>query len=87
MSVTGKYAPFYQWFKNQPPEKTAIELSFSQIEEILGSKLPPSAFKHEPWWRDASAGTSHVQAIAWLEAGWRVQSVDLKNKRVGFARE
>jgi hypothetical protein len=86
MSVTGKYAPLYHWFMNQPAEKSTVELTFEQIERILGEQLPPSARTHEPWWRDRSAGTSHVQAYAWLEAGWCVQSVNLKSKRVNFKR-
>lgn len=87
MSVTGKCAPLHRWFRDQPPEKTAPDLSFSQIKKILRDKLPPSAFRHEPWWRDASASTRHVQALAWLEAGWRVRTVDVKSGRVTFERE
>jgi hypothetical protein len=87
MSVTGKYAPLYRWFGNQSAEKRAVVLSFEQVERILGKQLPRSARTHEPWWRDRSEGTSHVQAYSWLEAGWRVKTVDLKRERVSFVRE
>lgn len=86
MSVTGKYAPLYKWFKNQPREQNAVELSFDQIERIIHDKLPRSAFKHDAWWRDKSAKTSHVQAFAWLEAGWLVRHLNLRSKRVTFVR-
>ena len=87
MSVTAKYSPLYRWFQNQTLDKREVQLSFEQIEKILGKPLPPSARTHEPWWRDRSAGTSHVQAYAWLEAGWRVQTVNLKSRRATFVRE
>ena len=33
--------PYYQW---------EAAFSFEQLEKLLGRKLPPSAYKHRPWW-------------------------------------
>jgi hypothetical protein len=84
--MTGKYSPLYKWLNEQPSEKTAIELSFRQIEKIIGSTLPRSAFQYEAWWLDKSANTRHMQAVAWLEAGWRVVNLSLRSRRVSFVR-
>jgi hypothetical protein len=62
-------------------------MTFREIESVLGATLPASARTHEPWWRDASRGTRHVQATAgWIAAGWRVVHVDLRGGRVTFER-
>jgi hypothetical protein len=58
-------------------------MSFSEIERILGFKLPKSAYEHQAWW--SNNGTGHSHARAWLESGWRT-SVDLKRRQVSFAR-
>jgi hypothetical protein len=46
--------------------------------------LPPSAYEHRAWWSNERQG-SHVQAIGWLDAGRRVESVDLDTTRVTFS--
>jgi hypothetical protein len=62
-----------------------VEMSFDEIDEIVG-KLPRSARVHQAWWANERGG-SHVQAHAWLDAGWRVESVDLKLEKVRFVRD
>jgi hypothetical protein len=41
-----RYAPLAIWLQSQPPEKALIKPTFSQIEEIIGGKLPDSAYKN-----------------------------------------
>lgn len=55
--------------------------TFDQIERILGFKLPKSARTHQAWWANGKDGR-HVQANAWLDAGWRTKDLDLKAGRV-----
>lgn len=57
--------------------------SFDQLEGILGDKLPRSAHQHRAWWANTD---SHVQATAWLEAGWQVESVHPSRQQVTFRR-
>jgi hypothetical protein len=59
--------------------------SFSQVESVLGFPLPASARKHRAWWTNLLDGT-HTQAHAWMDAGWRVWSVDLAAGRLEFQR-
>lgn len=58
--------------------------SFEQIEEILEGELPPSAWDHRSWWANDSVG--HVQSKQWLDADWRVASINMSEHRVTFAR-
>jgi hypothetical protein len=58
-----------------------IRLTFSEIEEILGRPLPPSAYKFSAWWgNESSRKAGHTQAMAWLQAGFTAR-VSLKQGR------
>lgn len=55
-------------------KKKVSTLSYSEIERILDVDLPQSAFDHREWWANSR---SHTQANSWLDAGWRVNAVEL----------
>ncbi|MGI8527464.1 MAG: DUF7662 domain-containing protein [Pseudolabrys sp.] len=77
-----KYEPLPQFLASAPG--TTKRLSFSEIERILGFKLPKSAYQHEAWWSNNATGHSHARA--WLQAGWRTEGVDLSERKVTFQR-
>lgn len=77
-----KYEPLPQFLMRS--ERSVQRLSFSEIERILGFKLPKSAFEHEAWWSNNATGHSHAQA--WLKLGWRTEEVDLSGRKVTFRR-
>ncbi|KAA3654880.1 MAG: DUF4268 domain-containing protein [Chloroflexi bacterium] len=79
-----KYAALAIWLQNQPIEKKIVKPTFSKIEEIIGGKLPASAYKNRSWWANDSVG--HVQSKQWLDVGWRVASVNMTNQVARFAR-
>ncbi len=81
---TGKYAPLHMRLNGMPPSESHLQLSFAEIEQIIGDKLPPSAHNHREWWSNHAG--RHVQAGAWLEAGWKVDSVDQEGQTVRFRR-
>jgi len=58
-----------------------ISMSFGEIEDLVGS-LPPSARKYRQWWENSR---SHVQAEAWMSAGYEVSEVDASEERVVFS--
>lgn len=64
--------------------KVQITLTYAEIEEIIGSELPPSASTDRTWWANTEH-ISRVQAHAWLNAGWKIHHVDL-GKSVIFIR-
>ncbi|MCE7989369.1 MAG: DUF4268 domain-containing protein [Caldilinea sp. CFX5] len=80
----GKYGPLQAWLLQQPAATEQVQLSFEQIEQILGDTLPDSARTHQAWWSNGTVGHSHAQA--WLGAGWRVQAFDLNQSIVAFER-
>jgi mRNA-degrading endonuclease RelE of RelBE toxin-antitoxin system len=85
-SRTAKYTPLARHLLHAATMSTPVEMTFSEIEQLLNASLPASARRHRPWWaNDASGG--HVQATAWLAVGWRVAKVSLTRQRVLFELE
>jgi hypothetical protein len=62
-----------------------LSMSFAEIEQIIGARLPPSARQREEWWANSPSG--HSQARAWMRANYRASRIDLKNERVDFNLE
>jgi len=86
----GKYGPLHDFlverFLLHRAEKT-WRTSFSEIETILGFKLPKSARIHRPWWANQGQAGGHSHALAWEMAGWRTAEVDLAAETLAFRRE
>jgi hypothetical protein len=80
-----KYSPLTGFLQRQSDAKDMIHMSFQRLEEIIGSRLPPSAHYDRTWWGN-TLNQTRVQAHAWLNASWRVESVDLSRKVVTFVR-
>lgn len=62
-----------------------VTLTFSEIEDILGSKLPDSAYRYRAWWAN---DISHTQANAWMEAGYSTSDCPdlLTSHKVRFSK-
>lgn len=75
-----KYEPLYQHLTASDHER--LELGFADVEEILGFALPASARRYAAWWSNTDG--SHVQAQAWLRAGYETTDVDVPGERLGF---
>ena len=84
--MTGKYDPLENYLRALPVSQEKLTLSFESIEQVLKDQLPPSAYEHRAWWGNQKQGT-HVEAIAWMDAGWMVDTVDLREKWVRFVRQ
>jgi hypothetical protein len=78
-----KYEPLKRFLAAQSAPE--LPLSFTEVEEALGCRLPESARQYAPWWANENDG-GHVQARAWLEAGWKTSRVDVSGERVVFVR-
>jgi hypothetical protein len=83
--MASKYKPLEIFLLDQPAKQKEITLSFAQIEEILKSKLPASAYEDDRWWRHETEG-NHLNKRAWSTAGWKMAEVNVKTRRVQFAR-
>jgi len=62
----------------------SVSLSFEEIEDVLGRRLPPSArgAVSRQWWANTE---SHSQARAWLSLG-RKAKLNLEERAVTFSR-
>jgi len=83
--MAGKYSPFYNYLKNLDINQIEITLSFGKIEGIIDDDLPYSARNHRAWWSNEQDG-SHVHAHAWMNAGWKVDSVDMSRELVRMVK-
>ena len=77
-----RYAPLARWLQTQREDKA--RMTFEQIEQIIGDRLPESARQHRSWWANDAEG--HVQSQQWLEAGWRVATLNMMDEQVTFVR-
>ncbi len=76
-----KYNPLRDYLASY--RDTRLQLSFEQIESIIGRKLETGAYTLKSWWENNS---QHAQAISWSEAGWQVYDVDFPQQVVTFKR-
>jgi hypothetical protein len=79
----GSYAPLAAHLKSQPPSTTSLELTFQDIERILGKELPRSAYEYRAWWAN---DPTKPQSAAWLEEGWRTTGLSMTELRTTFVR-
>ncbi len=63
-----------------------VIMSFSEIEEILGFKLPESARASyaASWWANDK---THTQATAWLDVSWKTRKPNIVNETVEFYKD
>ena len=79
----GKYEKFKRYLKYRAAFTNVVKLSFAKMDGIIGDNLPMSAFRKEKWW---SNSPSSVHAKAWLDAGWKMQDVNLDEGYVVFQK-
>jgi hypothetical protein len=81
--VRPKYQGLTSHLKFRGAFTRVVRLSFARIDGLIGSNLPIGAYRDEAWWSN-SASSAHAQA--WLDAGWEVQEVNLKEGFVLFKK-
>ena len=79
----GKYEPLAEFLKKQPTSE--VRMSFTEIERVIGGKLPPKAQHHRAWW--SNSPSNNVMTKAWLKAGFRSEQVDMAARKLVFRRE
>jgi len=79
----GKYDGLQSHLKFRAAFTNNVKLTFARIDGLIGSNLPMSAYRDSTWW---SNSTSNVHSKAWLDAGWEVQEVSLKEGFVIFKK-
>lgn len=79
----GKYDPLEAHLHRQ--KTTTYDMTFRDIERVLGALLPKSAHRPEWWANEQDPATRHVQCKAWLRAGYRA-APQVTAERVRFRR-
>lgn len=83
--MAGKYTPLENYLREIPAHQKELTLSFAQIERIINARLPSSAYEYQQWWEHEKEG-NHINARAWVSAGWKIQSVDFNRKQATLVR-
>ena len=59
-----------------------VDLTFSQIESILGFALPKSAYTYSEWW----SNTGHSHADSWVKAGYLTKDIRVHSHIMHFVK-
>lgn len=78
-----KYQPLTGFLRGRSMDR--VTMTFAEIEKVLGFKLPSSAYEYPAWWAN-DTGKSHVQARAWISAGYETEQVDQTARKLVFKR-
>jgi hypothetical protein len=79
--MSKKYDALGQFLKTHSSD-SIVPLTFAEIEEIIGSKLPPSAYEHRPWW--SNNPSNNVMTKVWLAADFETEQVDMTGRKLVF---
>ena len=77
-----KYEPLEDYLRERGDAE--VPMTFGEIEEIIGDRLPPSALKHRPWWSNNPSNS--VITYAWLRAGYKSAEVDMAGRKLVFRK-
>lgn len=64
-------------------DKQYLDLSFSEIENIIGESLYPSAYKYKQYWRTSK---THTLPNLILDCGYKIIEVNLTDKIIKLQR-
>lgn len=78
-----KYDPLCGYLRRQ--RSTEFELTFAEIERVIGAMLPRSAEQPQWWSNVTDPDTTHIQRKAWGAAGYDAFLIVGKD-RVTFRR-
>ena len=78
--AAGEYGPVREYLAGTAGSR--VRMTFAAVEGLVG-RLPESAYRHRAWWGN---NDGPAEARAWLDAGWRVESVDQAVGEVVFTR-
>ncbi len=78
-----KYDPLHVHLESAGLER--IAMSFDEVERVIGSNLPASARKHRAWW--GNDPSQNAVACAWLEAGYKTESVSMEREILTFRKD
>lgn len=75
-----KYAPLTKYL--QDLDGREVRLSFAEIEDVLGLRLPERSKSVRAWW--SNNPSNNVMTKAWLAAGYKTAQVDVAGGTLSF---
>jgi hypothetical protein len=75
-----KYEALMRYF--QTLEVNKVVLTYDEIENIIGFKLPKSAYEYNAYWRES---ITHTVTRAWIESGWEITELKM-GKHIEFTK-
>jgi len=78
----GKYSPLGDFLRAQ--HASLVPMTFEEIEDVAGVKLPPKAQHHRAWW--SNNPSNNVMTKVWLDAGYETEQVDMAARKLVFRR-
>jgi hypothetical protein len=77
-----KYAGLGTYLRGQPADE--VPMTFSEIEAVTGTPLPPKAQHSRAWW--SNNPSNNVMTKIWRDAGFESARVDVKERKLVFVR-
>jgi hypothetical protein len=77
--MSSKYAPLEIHLRNSG--EPVVSMTFQEVESVVGTPLPRSAFTYRAWWGNQMDVTNRPQARAWIRAGYLVEDVQQHSNR------
>ena len=83
--MASKYESLENHLMNLSLATKETTLTFAQVNELITSQLPPSAFKHPEWWSNQTDTSNRPQAKAWMSSGFLVDGLS-QSRNSGWVR-
>src|SRR5688572_2016045 len=77
-----KYEPLEYFLRDA--QTADVPMTFTEIERVIGAKLPPAAHSHRAWW--SNNPSNNVMTKSWLAAGFETERVDMASEKLVFRR-
>lgn len=77
-----KYSPLGDYLRAHSAAE--VPMTFSDIESVIHTRLPPAADRHPAWW--SNNPSNNVMTKVWLDAGYCTERVDLRARKLVFRR-
>ncbi len=81
--MVSKYDALGAYLRRQTADR--VPMSFADVERVTGVQLPAKSQHSRAWWSNNPG--NNVMTKVWLDAGFETAEVDLKGRKVVFARK
>lgn len=80
-TITDRFNGLTRYLRFRAGFTDNVKLTFPRIDGLIGENLPQAAYRDEDWWSNTSG---NIHARSWLDAGFEVSEINLKEGCVVF---